>query len=84
MLLKVAVWLRGSGRPSSTNAEFRWHSGHLQLADVNPGFTKRVCNRGGFKRQGSMDTTEIQSAFLQTPFGNLESRMWLPWSKVGL
>ena len=30
-------------------------------------FTKGVCNKGGFKRQGLMDTRELQTPLVQTP-----------------
>ena len=35
-------------------------------------FSKRVCNKGGVKRQGSMDTIQDYRPWLQTCLGNLE------------
>ena len=37
------------------------------------GFTKVVCNRGGFKRQGSMDIIEIQTPCCRPHLGSLDS-----------
>ena len=39
------------------------------VQERQPWFTKGFCNKGGLKRQGSMDATELQTHLLQTPFG---------------
>ena len=45
---------------------FRKKSSNLSLIQ---GSQKKICNKGGFEMQGSMDATELQSPLLQSPFG---------------
>ena len=45
-------------------------SSEAQQLSSRSWFTKGVCNKGGFNKQGAVETTELQTPLLQTSFGS--------------
>ena len=53
----------------------RFMSGDFGDVAKISGFTEGVCNKGGFKMQGSMKTTEEESLEWRPHLGNLETNV---------
>ena len=76
--VRVSLVITGPGPPSmgdrhrSSRSHFelrRWPEWPKTSPELNARSIKGVCNKGSFKRQGSMDSTELQTSLVKTSFG---------------